>query len=72
MDNVLSMDYRQAFAEIVAAGRGAYVEQKVRNVLKEYRVQVGGTNTSGGFTVPTTLANFYRGKHEGSWPDVFI
>ena len=52
------MDYRQAFAEIVAAGRGAYVEQKVRNVLKEYRVQVGGTNTSGGFTVPTTLANF--------------
>ena len=52
------MDYRHAFAEMVAAGGDAYVDQEIRNVLKEYRVQVGGTNTSGGFTVPTTLANF--------------
>ena len=42
----------------MAAGRGAYVEQEVRNVLKEYRVQVGGASASGGLTVPTTLANF--------------
>ena len=58
VDNGLQMGYRHAFAEIVAAGGDAYVDQEVRNVLKEYRVQVGGTNSSGGFTVPTTLANF--------------
>lgn len=58
VDNGLQMDYRHAFAEMVAAGGDAYVDQEVRNVLKEYRVQVGGTNSSGGFTVPTTLANF--------------
>lgn len=58
VDNGLTMDYRRAFAEMVAAGGDAYVDQEIRNVLKEYRVQVGGTNSSGGFTVPTTLANF--------------
>ena len=58
VDNRLQMDYRHAFAKMVATGGDAYVDQEVRNVLKEYRVQVGGTNTSGGFTVPTTLANF--------------
>jgi len=58
VDNGLQIDYRHAFAEMIAAGGDAYVDQEVRNVLKEYRVQVGGTNTSGGFTVPTTLANF--------------
>ena len=58
VDNGLQMDYRHAFAEMIAAGGDAYVDQEIRNVLKEYRVQVGGTNSSGGFTVPTTLANF--------------
>lgn len=58
VDNGLSIDYRHAFAEMIAAGGDAYVDQEIRNVLKEYRVQVDGTNSSGGFTVPTTLANF--------------
>ena len=58
VDNGLTMDYRHAFAEMFASGGDAYVEQEVRNVLKEYRVQTGGTNSAGGFTVPTTLANF--------------
>ncbi len=58
VDNGLTMDYRTAFAEMISAGGDAYVDAEVRNVLKEYRVQVGGTNTSGGFTVPVTLANF--------------
>ena len=57
-DNGLVMDYRTAFAEMISAGGDAYVDAEVRNVLKEYRVQVGGTNASGGFTVPVTLANF--------------
>ena len=52
------MDYRHAFAEMVAAGGDAYVDQEVRNALKEYCVQVCSTSTSDGFTVPTTLANF--------------
>ena len=58
VDNGLVMDYRTAFAEMISAGGDAYVDAEVRNVLKEYRVQVGGTNASGGFTVPVTLANF--------------
>ncbi len=58
MDNGLKMDYRTAFAEMISAGGDAHVDQEVRNILTEYRVQVGGTNASGGFTVPVTLANF--------------
>ena len=58
VDNGLTMDYRRAFAEMISSGGDAHVDVEVRNVLKEYRVQVGGTNSSGGFTVPTTLANF--------------
>lgn len=57
-DDGLKMDYRQAFAEMISAGGDAYVDQEVRNVLKEYRVQTGGTNSAGGFTVPTELASF--------------
>ena len=41
VDNGLTMDYRAAFAEMIANGGDAYVEPEVRNVLKEYRVQVG-------------------------------
>jgi len=58
VDNGLTMDYRAAFAEMIANGGDAYVEPEVRNVLKEYRVQVGSTNSAGGYTVPTELANF--------------
>lgn len=58
VDNGLTMDYRRAFAEMIASGGDAHVDVEVRNVLKEYRVQVGGTNSAGGFTVPITLANF--------------
>ena len=57
-DDGLKMDYRRAFAEMVSAGGDAYVDPEVRNVLKEYRVQTGGTNSAGGFTVPTELATF--------------
>lgn len=58
VDAGFSMDYRAAFAEMIAAGGEGYVDQEVRNVLKEYRVQTGGTTTAGGFTVPTELATF--------------
>ena len=53
-----TMEYRQAFAEMIANGGDAYVDPEVRQVLKEYRVQVGSTNSAGGFTVPVELANF--------------
>ena len=58
VDNGLTLDYRTAFAEMISAGGDAYVDAEVRNVLKEYRVQTGGTNSAGGFTVPTELATF--------------
>jgi HK97 family phage major capsid protein len=58
VDDGLQMDYRAAFAEMLAAGGEGYVDQEVRNVLKEKRVQTGGTTTAGGFTVPTELATF--------------
>jgi len=58
VDNGLAMDYRAAFAEMVASGGEGYVDQEVRNVLKEHRVQTGGTTTAGGFTVPVELATF--------------
>ena len=58
VDNGLTMDYRAAFAEMIANGGEGYVDQEVRNVLREHRVQTGGTTTAGGFTVPTELATF--------------
>jgi len=58
VDEGFKMDYRSAFAEMIANGGEGYVDQEVRNVLKEYRVQTGGTNSAGGFTVPTELATF--------------
>ena len=58
VDEGFKMDYRAAFAEMIAAGGDAYVDAEVRNVLKEYRVQTGGTNSAGGFTVPVELATF--------------
>lgn len=58
VDAGLSMDYRAAFAEMIAAGGDAYVDQEVRNVLREHRTQTAGTTTAGGYTVPTELATF--------------
>jgi HK97 family phage major capsid protein len=58
VDEGPKIDYRAAFAQMIAAGGEGYVDQEVRNVLKEYRVQTGGTNSAGGFTVPTELATF--------------
>ena len=58
VDAGLAMDYRSAFAEMIAAGGDAYVDQEVRNVLREHRAQTAGTTTAGGYTVPTELAAF--------------
>ena len=58
VDEGFKMDYRAAFAEMIAAGGEGFVDHEVRNVLKEHRVQTGGTTTAGGFTVPTELATF--------------
>lgn len=68
VDNGLIMDYRTAFAEMISAGGDAYVDAEVRNVLKEYRVQTGGTNSAGGFTVPTELATFVEQSMAATGP----
>ena len=57
VDDGLRMDYRAAFAEMIAAGGDAYVDAEVRNVLKEHRAQTT-TAAAGGYTVPTELATF--------------
>lgn len=68
VDNGLTMDYRTAFAEMISAGGDAYVDAEVRNVLKEYRVQTGGSNAAGGFTVPTELATFVEQSMAATGP----
>jgi len=68
VDNGLVMDYRTAFAEMISAGGDAYVDAEVRSVLKEYRVQTGGTNSAGGFTVPTELATFVEESMAATGP----
>jgi HK97 family phage major capsid protein len=62
------MDYRMAFAEMVSAGGDQYVDPEVRNVLKEYRVQTGASNTGGGYTVPTEMATFIEEAMAASGP----
>lgn len=57
VDAGFQMDYRAAFAEMIAAGGDAYVDAEVRNVLREHRAQTT-SNTAGGYTVPTELATF--------------
>jgi len=52
-----TMEYRAAFMEYVSKGGLADVSPEARQALIEKRVQVTGTNTSGGFTVPETLSN---------------
>ena len=68
VDNGLTMEYRTAFAEMISAGGDAYVDAEVRNVLKEYRVQTGGSNAAGGFTVPTELATFVEQSMAATGP----
>jgi HK97 family phage major capsid protein len=58
IDEGFKMDYRSAFAEMIAAGGDAYVDAEVRSVLRENRTQVAGTDSAGGYTVPTELATF--------------
>jgi HK97 family phage major capsid protein len=58
VDEGFKMDYRSAFAEMIAAGGDAYVDAEVRSVLRENRTQVAGTDSAGGYTVPTELATF--------------
>ena len=58
VDEGFKMDYRAAFAEMIAAGGDAFVDTEVRNVLRENRAQVGSTDSAGGYTVPTELATF--------------
>ena len=57
-DEGFKMDYRAAFAEMIAQGGDAYVDAEVRSVLREYRAQTAGTASAGGYTVPTELATF--------------
>lgn len=57
-DDGFKMEYRDAFAEMIAQGGDAFVDQEVRNVLREHRAQTAGTTTAGGYTVPTELASF--------------
>ena len=58
VDEGQKMEYRAAFAEMIAAGGDGYVDAEVRNVLREHRAQTVGTTTAGGYTVPTELATF--------------
>ena len=60
LDDGSRMEYRTAFAEMIAAGGEAYVSPEARSVLNEHRAQtVSGTDGgAGGFTVPTELATF--------------
>lgn len=68
VDKGLVMEYRQAFAEMLAQGGDAYVDQEVRNVLREHRAQTAGTTTAGGYTVPTELASFIEKSMIASGP----
>ena len=58
IDDAQVMDYRHAFAEYISAGGDAHVDAEVRSVLREYRAQTAGTNSAGGYTVPTEMATF--------------
>lgn len=58
IDSGLEITHRQAFAEYIAAGGEAYMDAETRSVLLEHRAQTAGTNSAGGYTVPTEVANF--------------
>ena len=56
--------YREAFFQMIANGGTEGLDAEVRSVLRqgvtnvEARIQTAGTNSAGGYTVPTELANF--------------
>jgi len=68
VDEGFKMDYRAAFAEMIAAGGDAYVDAEVRNVLRENRAQTSGTDSAGGYTVPTELATFIEKSMTATGP----
>jgi HK97 family phage major capsid protein len=63
-DEGADIEYRQVFAKVVCGVSPADLEPEERAILRrgtakfEQRVQTAGTTTAGGYTVPTTLADF--------------
>jgi HK97 family phage major capsid protein len=62
-DEQLQADYRAAFYAMLAEGTDIALPPEQRALLRrgyvaENRVQTGGADAAGGFTVPTTLAGF--------------
>lgn len=64
------VDYRHAFYEMVSNGGVDGLDNEVRQVLRqgEARAQTAGTNSAGGFTVPTELATFIEKSMIASGP----
>jgi HK97 family phage major capsid protein len=60
VDAGFATDYRSAFYAMIANGGVDGLDSEVRQVLRsnELRTQTAGTNSAGGFTVPTELATF--------------
>jgi len=60
VDQGSEISYRKAFFSMIANGGVEGLDSEVRNVLRqsEVRAQTAGTNSAGGFTVPTELASF--------------
>ena len=65
VDPGLTMDYRQAFFEYVNQGE-SNLDAETRSILK--RAQVTGTDTAGGFTVPTEMATFIEQSMAATGP----
>jgi len=70
VDHGQVVDYRHAFYEMVSNGGVDGLDNEVRQVLRqgEARAQTAGTNTAGGFTVPTELASFIEKSMIASGP----
>ena len=70
IDEGPQVDYRHAFYEMVANGGVDGLDSEVRQVLRkgEARAQTAGTNSAGGFTVPTELASFIEKSMIASGP----
>jgi len=64
VDTGKAIAYREAFYELIRNGGIDGLDPEVRSVLRagvqnvESRIQVTGTNSAGGYTVPVELANF--------------
>lgn len=60
VDAGAAVDYRSAFYSMIANGGVEGLDAEVRQILRgsEVRTQTAGTNSAGGFTVPTELATF--------------